>query len=61
MSGRNKARHIQRELGWRYTKALRFVRTYSKEALDMALEDGITVKEALLLMAREQDEAENGS
>jgi hypothetical protein len=59
MSGNSKARLIQRELGWRYTRALRFVRTYSKEAMDLALEDGTTVKEALLTMAREQQRVED--
>ena len=61
MSDRSKARAIQRELGWPYQKALQFVRAYIKEALDMATEDSITGKEAILLIAREQDKTNEGA
>lgn len=57
MSEKSNARHVQREMGWNYVRALYFVRTVMSEALSMRQEgEAMTVKDALVQLARASEE-----
>lgn len=54
------ARRVQRETGWKYTAALKFVRdaAHRKEAVDYARSQKVTLKEAFVELAKAYAEVE---
>lgn len=55
MSG-SKARAVQKLTGWKYTRALDFVRANNEDAKEFAQAEGITRKDAFLRMAEAEME-----
>jgi len=51
------ARAVQKELGWSYQRSRNFVAAFIDEAKELAEEDGVTLKEALFLMAHAREES----